>query len=1445
MNKLKQITNCLLSLILVINGFSWCYAEGDIQQFRYTYGYSSNDTYYSSPIKVVMDSSLTAKASYIGCDDLVLPRASGKIKGLSFYADNGKSCILFSNSLTGLTTTDGISVSVGDLMRPNLQTVLVNYTRIDGNTLEDTYLNIEFSFRNPTLDFYNNKQELIATGKSDNAFTDLVIGNSDKTYCSGFESFASDSTTTEGNIVSTTNTKDSITYTSKYDKEKCITTLGIKMPLKTAFEIKKATNTANQVNYGFRKASITKPLNIPDDVLCKTTGSYHLITVTEGETAILDPIKIDTIDPLFNSNVRINGLTGTGDVTIQNGNLYKNSKSIAKIKKTNDNKIEIKTNILDENLWSDGVRFNYSYNNQTYNGGSVTVRDGTIELNVSLANTAPKRQYGNIVIPKKARLGEITKLDISDILTNALGKDIFVDREGDALSIVSCSDIDNFTSLIGGQILVDLREDTIHYGGDTLPIAVTLTDGEFNCDGNIAVKILDGYVTPSFDRQDFNISIYESRLEKKSIPLKGSYSGDDADRYTVEVESVKLNGITKVSAKTVVATVKKEKDTNTNTLEFNFDLNNKDSIQEGDYFLIDVKIQSDTGVVTHNYITVTITPDGMENSEEGVIYVHRKPIAMFQVAQTRESGKLKTAKVSNSKLSYDPDFQSSIEDGIYAVKWVVQVIGGTTKKTIERTRVEQGFTGRANGKLDNATNTTGSTQIMLSQAEADVNNAIAEAIASADMYDSSGSQRQLSISLYVQDRCNTDWKEGAWSTPYLVTLDGKTNNAPVALFTIDKQAYIMPYNSDTFNMTITDNSFDPDGDTINKWSWVLYDSKGNTLHSKVITDLSQISTVANEIKSKAIEKALSIQSNNNGYTTNFSIGLIVSANNQNSSEYKQNFSIHKENDTPTFDSTDAKVYLDDPAKDGICGDEYGKASNSKSKIPATMLNIKDTYHQDLKADYQFDGQSVNNTVGFSKINPIEHTLTKTGLSINNGTTEAPFGNKTATELGLIPGAYRITTTVSDVAKGPLMLNGDASTFTTDDTHFLRVIPYLSLWLNYECDGWVNSQYRKSDGKTLSELGLSVEDILPSAGSEIDIIGYTNEYVDEYVVYSDYDCNNEIDNINEYVSLTKTGDTAEINGSTVYEWKGTIKLPEEGIEGDNYNKANLIGEVRTKWVGTKDDTSIQRTKRRSVLVPIEPVKVYDFNVNRITDRKYSYHFQNYLNGSNGAYVKDLAVDSNSYKNASNARIRKGYAFEFNLKSKGLQDNSSEIVIYPHFYTSDMNTELKAWIPNETGTYEMFNCYYKNEGTLSDYNTEINKMYTLETKDRDVIGSIGRIILGEKVKTNLSTEQYWEGRYGIPIDTKFTTTETLNATNVYSGDVLVTFDIRARKKGTEKYNYVQKKQWLKERTGYSANKQVYVDAEAKWYSEKKYIGAVIMYNNKNTALDDYTSQPIWKE
>lgn len=149
-------------------------------------------------------------------------------------------------------------------------------------------------------------------------------------------------------------------------------------------------------------------------------------------------------------------------------------------------------------------------------------------------------------------------------------------------------------------------------------------------------------------------------------------------------------------------------------------------------------------------------------SNEHIIYVHRKPIAQFQPTITKNGS---TFTIVYNDTSYDLDHQTRADKGIVNRKWQWKKVTDVVWN---------------DGQLTKGDTTT-----------------------------------DYEVKLQVQDMDGIDG-QGAWSDEYIVPIS-TNSQPPTAQFTLAPHTF-------TIEESITDlhdSSFDPDGDPIEEWRWTL------------------------------------------------------------------------------------------------------------------------------------------------------------------------------------------------------------------------------------------------------------------------------------------------------------------------------------------------------------------------------------------------------------------------------------------------------------------------------------------------------------------------------------------------------------------------------------------------------------------------------------------------
>lgn len=403
-------------------------------------------------------------------------------------------------------------------------------------------------------------------------------------------------------------------------------------------------------------------------------------------------------------------------------------------------------------------------------------------------------------------------------------------------------------------------------------------------------------------------------------------------------------------------------------------------------------------------------------------------------------------------------------------------------------------------------------------------------------------------------------------------------------------------------------------------------------------------------------------------------------------------------------------------------------------------------------------------------------------------TKIPFTND-VTAQGLDCGAYKITLTVED--QPPVPPYDTLDSLSTTVTKDFYIIPRLDLDAHHE----------------YNEVVDTTEKITP--GESVKITAATNKFSDHVKII-------DPNGTTQYMTL-------ESQDTYNKYWTCSYTIPED----HESNKLTLRVITDTKWGG---HGSVTREKETSIELNILTVKLYDFAITNITD----YSMEGLVDSS--IYVSDLAYDKNN--NTENKLMKKGYAFYFELKSKGLKGSNDFIRIRPTFYA----------LNKSTGKYDtQLNMYYKDKDenfvqatTDPDSSRDPNDVLKIyfEREEENYLGYHREINLPTSLRTKLSsTEQQWVGRYGVPADSFFFKKgDAVSRENLYEGKVLIMFDIEAMKNGQAKYNYIGKGQWNDERRAAGGS----IKSEKRIYQD----GSVIVIDSEHDITDDFESRPVWR-
>lgn len=260
---------------------------------------------------------------------------------------------------------------------------------------------------------------------------------------------------------------------------------------------------------------------------------------------------------------------------------------------------------------------------------------------------------------------------------------------------------------------------------------------------------------------------------------------------------------------------------------------------------------------------------------------------------------------------------------------------------------------------------------------------------------------------------------------------------------------------------------------------------------------------------------------------------------------------------------------------------------------------------------------------------------------------------------------------------------------------------------------------------------------------------------------------------------------------------------------------------------------------------DPIALSDFEITNITDPEWEKVFwkDSALTQPTGKTfkVKELPIDSTSNTVYSNAKIKKGYAFNFDITSNYLYRDNDRIEIKPFFYYFDGTNRIPV------------DCYYNlnnNPFTLVGSDKDTLRLNLDTNKYGSVwIGGLSKLTLTKGVRIVNGDEfsnwqnkiqytdgkiQWWYGRYYIPSNANFVKHgDTPTPDKVLSGNnIIVNFQIIGYKNGIETlsqdqmYNYVDNN-WVAEGGPKNNNYQA---------------GDVMVYDNSKNALDDFTAHII---
>lgn len=1178
-----------------------------------------------------------------------------------------------------------------------------------------------------------------------------------------------------------------------------------------------------------------RTLSVPNEVVYNPTIVNDTATVGEGENTTVDAASNDIHDSIY----PVPGLIGA--------ELISGEGTVELVKGGADGAQVVVFAATDGFYGEAQIRYTYAQVRE-----DIPAATGLITVNVTMRNQEPIANHDGLDVTSSLSFedGVTTTIPASVLLNN--------DTDRETPLAITIAEVSNCTAgtvrLINGN--VELTP-TLGFGGE-LTFQYKIYDGSSKSNWAIVtVLVVQKEKTPVASDVSYTMSLTAENL---SVTLNVENSSSQAWTVDSNLKAYK-DGIA-LSSDIISLSVQYNSREGADPIPY-IEVHIKDDtyFKEDDVVTIPYTVKSIlTGQGTTATITITMTKGDDVNDMEGYLYVHRRPIAVFNPNITKNAnGYITGATISSDReYSYDLDHEMSHQQGKagrpeYSLKgirtweWGVKLLDSTSWTT----------------STFDADSYNGSALSARSASLTWVNSKLKSII-------QRNPQKAVMVSLRVRD-IDGESNLGEWSETKTLLLSS-VKMPPVAMFTLDKSTYTVGKSLSDFNIKVTDMSYDTNGDDIKYWYWTLESPTGILAYNNARYTAPFNSTSFSSALSTAIFNYVN-GGNYNPDDPTFKLTLKVvedTVDQLESDPYSVSFSVYKQNyppeisqkpgaDTATIQSS--TLYEIDDGLDGTVGDNWGTQSNTVHKGTinfAGLLNITDDQPlSQLKIDWLFEGQKVKKRLDYNDV--ASATVTKSYSGKKYSPFQAPFTN-TVTDQGFSPGAYKLTVTVKDNPTGNAYPPNSAQisswrTYSNKAPYHFYVVPKLDMFLHNKVNGWVDQSYRESDGATLGEAGVTLEDIVPTIGDTIELYGQTNQYVESLWGYEDKNKNGQYDSgENKFIFKKLSTDlSGKISWSTSY----TIEDIEDAPEGQDLvdMRINLVGE--TTWGSETGATS--RTKVKVMTLKVLPVKLSDFRVTSVTDPDISTSFTGYVktlqmqsikftNGQvvDGVPVGKLAVDNNT---TNGTLLRKGYAFYFKINSKGLKKSSDEIRIFPKFYAVDVDSsgnvkkigkQLDGYVPNSSGVYESY---------LTNPSAEINELYELYYEGEKIhsLNTHAEVRIPTTLRVENGSEQTWSGRYGIPADAKFFPYGSVaSSSNEYTGDILVTFEIVAYKNGQPRYNYVERGQWLKERELVPDSlKVVYKAQESTWKASNNFLGSVIVFNGGKSIRDEYITNPVWIE
>lgn len=795
------------------------------------------------------------------------------------------------------------------------------------------------------------------------------------------------------------------------------------------------------------------------------------------------------------------------------------------------------------------------------------------------------------------------------------------------------------------------------------------------------------------------------------------------------------------------------------------------------------------------------------------IYVHRRPVADFSVSATRGSNNdITRVTITSNAYDLDHNVTDKTKKGLEQYQWGYMIEGGAW--------IFKNFLNEADGvawinQMINSITFTGNKNVFVKYSVRDYDgDPLTESIKVTSKSGSSWVDRNQTVNHY----------NGVWSEPNTIWIaNGATK--PVALFSTDKTYYNIGE-----SISITDKSYSPSFYALTRWEWsVERKSTGAKLAPFTETNNSAgLTDACNRIFNWIDSQRLGMTDEDNCYVIKLTV---TDSANQKSETYSVQIYIDPENKEPSgtgtnssiFKNSNPTIYEYDDYDDDLPNPYFGNQLRGHEVLD-WGLTITDPDNNDK---YGTANDSNSFTVQFmleryevrwrseltDSVNPVKsvtfRTKTVTAAQAKVSANIQPFSVFKDNGRNLSWGSYRITALITDKPNNGKP--GSTTQMVTTATAIpldLYVIPKLYI---------DDAEHKLSMIFNGAEYEPTVE-VVPGEFLTINV-QTSNTSTGVRIKYKD----------GEGADLVQEMTAERISGNVI-NWTAKWELP-ENIEEDDLDSNMMYYftiETYTNYGGRETSPGVHeetRSKAVTKSIKVLPVKLFDFAITGITDPSVDYD-------GNPVYVPNLAFDTNN----APTLMKKGYAFNFIISSKGLNKDGDSVRLTPTFYGYNSNTNAFD-IPLDM--YYVVNDQYVKLGDSND----TYKLYTSSEDDSVYLGTLSQIELPTSLRTMEGNTQYWTGRYGIPGSAVFVPSGTdLAEGNLHTDAVLVMFSIDAMKNGVAKYNYVDKKQWMKEFYSAEGTGPIINPQKAIYDVVGSYM-PVLVFNSNENALSNFETRPVW--